>query len=276
MKLTIVGAGRAAWTFASIATATGRGVTLISRGVVSDAFRTLELQSRPLAPESFPDAELLLFALSDDAIEATYQEYGHHIPPTAHVFHPSGSLSSELFTHHPNRFSLHPLCSLPAVGNLPASFQKTLVTWEGSASTRAIAESITREGDGELRAIETRLKPLYHAAAVFGSNYVAASLAACRQLLQHAGVEEADEAVERLALSAIRNWKEQAGAARYTGPLARGDIEVVRAHLDALARHPLHQDAYRAMAEILLEEITGSAEWDTAAIAEVIRRNRQS
>lgn len=278
MRLTIVGAGRAAWMFGSLWSRTARGpLVLVTRGEPDEAFASvLGAERRPLEPASFEDATLVLFAVSDRAIADLYTEVRAAIPALAPVFHASGSLTSGLFDHDV-RFSLHPLCSLPPVGTPSPRMNETLMVWEGVAEALELGREITRLAGGEFHAIETSSKPLYHAAAVFGSNYVAASLAAASEMMAAAGIDETDRALRNLAISAIENWASSRGRSRFTGPISRGDAQVVRGHLLALEPFPTHRQAYRALARLLLEAIEAHPEdTDLQEIARLIDRNQQS
>lgn len=278
MKLTIIGSGRAAWAFASIWSAGGWPVdAVVTRGQPPRTFsEILGIGRRPLAPESFRESEVVLFAIADGAIPELYRTVGSAIPDGAIVFHASGSLSSELFDHAA-RFSLHPLRSLAPPGTSPLDFSGTLFTWEGAAATRGMAERIAEAAGGEFRAIETASKVLYHAAAVFGANFVAATLQEAADLMETAGVPAAERALENLAISAVRNWVGNVGSARFTGPIARGEIEVVRRHLDALGDHPAHDASYRALARILIGTLDSQEDGpDLSDLRSLLERGRQS
>ena len=278
MRLTIVGAGRAAWLFGSLWARAARGpVTLLTRDAPDEAFASvLGAEPRPLEPASLHDAGIVLFAVSDRAIPELYAQLQAAIPPRVPVFHPSGSLSSELFDHQV-RFSLHPLCSLPPLGTPSPRLDDTLMVFEGVEAGIEIGREITRLAGGEFRAIETSSKPLYHAAAVFGSNYVATSLSAASALMTAAGIDQTDWALRTLAVSAIDNWASSRESSRFTGPIARGDVEVVQTHLEALEPFPAHRQAYRALARLLLGAIEADqGNSDLREIARLIEENQQS
>jgi predicted short-subunit dehydrogenase-like oxidoreductase (DUF2520 family) len=57
-----------------------------------------------------------------------------------------------------------------------------------------------------------------------------------------------------LATSAIDNWRSHTDAKRYTGPAARGDDAVLRAHVDALQKDPQLAQIY----ELLAAELQGA------------------
>ena len=77
-------------------------------------------------------------------------------------------------------------------------------------------------------------KPEYHAAAVFASNYVVVLAALAERLGREAGLDVS----WRLFLPLMRQTIDDLGAhdpaATLTGPIRRGDVGTVRAHLAAL------------------------------------------
>jgi predicted short-subunit dehydrogenase-like oxidoreductase (DUF2520 family) len=95
-------------------------------------------------------------------------------------------------------------------------------------------------------------KALYHAAAVFGANYVAASLDIAQQLMHRVGLGDVREDLVALAQSAIENWRRHDDARRFTGPAARGDSEVMQRHLHALADDPQLAQIYELVAGHIL------------------------
>ncbi len=169
------------------------------------------------------DSELLLVAVSDRAIA----EVAGAIPETeALVFHASGALLSLR-----GGFSLHPLKSLPPVGE-PSDLEGTLLVFEGEH--RRTAKLMAAALGARFCEVAPEQKALYHAAAVFGSNYVAASLEIAQRLMTRAGVTDVKEDLAVLARSAIENWRSHEDARRFTGPAARGDTDVMARHRQAL------------------------------------------
>jgi predicted short-subunit dehydrogenase-like oxidoreductase (DUF2520 family) len=229
LSLGIIGSGRAAWAFASTWKRIGWPVTgIASRG---DGWgRTIE--------ELAETSDLILIAVSDRAIE----EVAAAIPETkAIIFHPSGALPALR-----GGFSLHPLKSLPPVGE-PSDLQGTLLVFEGAH--REIAEEIAKKAGARFAEISPDAKTRYHAAAVFGSNYVAALLDIAEELI---GIDGVREDIAALARSAIDNWLAHTDARRFTGPAARGESEVMQRHLDALRDQPELAEIYRLLAARIL------------------------
>jgi predicted short-subunit dehydrogenase-like oxidoreductase (DUF2520 family) len=85
-------------------------------------------------------------------------------------------------------------------------------------------------------------RPLYHAAAVIGGNYLVTLHAAATRLLEEVGAPP--EAILPLMVRTIENGFD------LTGPIARGDWQTVAAHLEALEeRAPELEALYRVLAE---------------------------
>jgi len=234
MKLGIIGGGRAAWAFGSTWRRIGwplAGVALRTEGRITDLLGSPRRTVDQLARES----ELILVAVSDSAI----QEVAASIPETpAVIFHPSGSLPSLR-----GGFSLHPLKALPPAGE-PSDLRGALLVFEGSHGD--MARGIAEAAGARFAEISPEQKLLYHAAAVFGSNYVAALLDIAEELI---GVEHARDDLAALAGSAIENWRRHTDARRFTGPAARGDRELLRRHLEALRDRPPLAEIYQFLAE---------------------------
>lgn len=225
LRLGIVGNGRASWAFASTWRRIGWPLAgIASRGIAS-----------PTVDELARGCDVLLIAVSDRAIE----EVAASVPETrAVIAHPSGSLPALR-----GGFSLHPLKALPPPGE-PSDLAGTLLVFEGEH--RDLARRIADAAGARFAEISREAKVRYHAAAVFGSNYVAALLDIGNELI---GIENARADLAALAASAITNWLAHDDARRFTGPAARGDAEVLERHLQALRGRPELAEVYRLLAE---------------------------
>jgi predicted short-subunit dehydrogenase-like oxidoreductase (DUF2520 family) len=244
MRLGILGGGRAAWAFGSAWRRIGwplSGVWLrdASHSHIAEKLATARLDLADLAA----DSELLLIAVSDRAIA----EVAAGIPETdALVFHASGSTLSVR-----DGFSLHPLKALPPVGE-PSDLENTLLVFEGEH--RRTARLIAAAVGARLAEVAPEQKALYHAAAVFGANYVAAAMEIAKRLMDRAGVHDTKGDLVALAQSAIENWRGHEDSKRFTGPAARGDQEVIARHVAALRDEPQLAEIYA----LLANEIAGS------------------
>jgi predicted short-subunit dehydrogenase-like oxidoreductase (DUF2520 family) len=186
------------------------------------------------------DSDLLLIAVSDRAIEAVAAS----IPKTtAIIFHASGAVGSVR-----GGFSLHPLRALPPVGE-HSDLGDTLLVFEGNH--REVARSIAKTLQARFAEVSAKDKPLYHAGAVFGANYVAVMLDIAEKLMAEAGVRSVRGDLMALAESALQNWRNHEGPQRFTGPAARGDEEVVERHRQLLAGDLQLAELYGLLADYI-------------------------
>jgi predicted short-subunit dehydrogenase-like oxidoreductase (DUF2520 family) len=240
MRLGLLGGGRAAWAYGAAWRRIGWPIDGVWLRAESHS-RLPELLDAPRKSIESLDADLMLIAVSDRAIE----EVAARIPQTsAIIFHASGAKPSLR-----DGFSLHPLKALPPVGE-PSDLDDALLVFEGNH--RHVAESIASNIGARFAVISKEEKPRYHAAAVFGSNYIAALLDIAQRNL---GIENARDDLAALARSAIDNWRAHDDARRFTGPAARGDDEVIERHLAALAGDAQVADIYRLLADEIRRSI---------------------
>jgi predicted short-subunit dehydrogenase-like oxidoreductase (DUF2520 family) len=146
--------------------------------------------------------------------------------------------------------TFHPLVALTDAPGALDNLHGAAFGLEGDEAATRVGHRLVRMMGGRPLALTAENMALYHAAAVFGSNYVVALADLARNLLVAAGVAEADAlpALAPLMTSAVRNLAEVGLPAALTGPVVRGDVGSVERHLAALsARAPDTLDLYRRL-----------------------------
>ena len=241
LRLGIMGGGRAAWAYGASCRRAGLAISGVwlraeSRSHLPELLEAPRRSLDQLASES----DLLLIAATDRAIAPVSEMIPH---TRAIIFHASGAVASVR-----GGFSLHPLKALPPVGE-PSDLRNTLLVFEGAH--RDIAEGLARTLGARFAAVDAHDKPLYHAGAVFGANYVAVMLDIAERLMSRAGVHNVRPDLIALAESALANWRDHEGRQRFTGPAARGDEEVVERHQRLLAGEPQLEELYRHLADYI-------------------------
>jgi len=90
--------------------------------------------------------------------------------------------------------------------------------------------------DGQTLMIGAGQKALYHSALVFASNYGVTLYAIAQQVLKHIGAESevSGLALNTLIAGMVRNLQVMGIPDALTGPLVRGDVGTIEAHLAAL------------------------------------------
>src|SRR5690606_37548741 len=109
----------------------------------------------------------------------------------------------------------------------------------------------------------------YHAAACLVGNYPQVLMAAAIRLLDGCGVAETDarDALGALLGGAADNAAGMPPEDALTGPVSRGDVEVVCRHLAAMKDEPTVEMLYRSGARIAAELVRGRHPARSEAIA---------
>ncbi len=206
-------------------------------------------------------ADIVLVTTPDRAIAEVAEQLARSpaLRAGACVLHASGALASDVLapvsSHGARTGSLHPLQSFArreeAVELLPGSY----FFCEGTALE--IALELARAVGGIALPLRGDRKALYHAGAAVLSNGLVALAASAVDLFERAGVprEEALRALLPLARGTVANLERVGLPASLTGPVARGDVEVVSHHVEALAETaptllPLYCALARAMVDV--------------------------
>lgn len=221
-----------------------------------------------------PRSEAIVFlAVPETAVaEMASKLAGLGLPSSVSVVHVSGTLGLDALDDLRGRHavgSFHPLQSFPAPSP-PEAFRGITVAVDASTpALRRRLESLARSLGARPKHVDDRARSLYHAAAVFASNYVVAVVAEAVKVLRAAGwsQSEATAALLPLVEGVVANLQAQGRVKALTGPIRRGDAATVARHLAALARvdgEPKPEAVYRMLGKVALE-IAKEAGLDPAA-----------
>jgi len=210
-------------------------------------------------PAWVAQAGVLIVAVRDDAISPLAEALARAEAVRADqvVLHLSGVLGQEaLAPLVPSRAalgSLHPLQTISDPERAPARLKGTWAAVEGMPRAVQAAEGLAQELGMRPFRLSGKQKAIYHAGAVFASNYFVVVEAVAQRLLRHAGLSDAEawQALRPLVEGTFENLTRQEPKDALTGPVARGDEETIRSHLKSLTR----DDAllYRALGRAALE-----------------------
>jgi predicted short-subunit dehydrogenase-like oxidoreductase (DUF2520 family) len=248
----LVGPGRAGMSLALALEARGwLPVSVCGRSPDAPSTRAAlsRLGGSPVPPEEAGrGASLILVATPDFVIEDVARSITPGLEPQALVVHCSGARGLDALA--PVRAArpdveigaLHPLQTF--AGPDPARLQGA---WAAVAGPPAVTELALELG---LRPFVVRdeQRVAYHAAAVVASNHLVALLGQVTRIAKSAAVPI--EAFWPLVHATVANVEQRGAADALTGPVARGDLPTVAAHLRALA--PGERDIYAAMARAAL------------------------
>ena len=114
--------------------------------------------------------------------------------------------------------------------------------------TDDLAAKLVADLRGRLLRVEEDRRALYHSGLAHGANHLVTLVSQAMDLLRDSGADDPAATLRPLLTAALENALEY-GSAALTGPIVRGDVETVRAHLrDIAANRPATLESYVAMA----------------------------
>ncbi len=241
LRLGFIGAGRIAAALAPALNVAGYDITAVaSRSDASAEALARRLSScRALdAPQAVVDSCDLVFLTVPDAAVRGLTASLHWCAGTR-VVHTSGVESREAlsaaYEAGAETGCLHPLQAF-ASREAPPSLDGIVWAVEAEDELRATLLEIIDALGGTPVELRAEDRALYHAAAVLASNYVVTLTKMASDLWLRFGWERpaAVQALLPLLRGAVDNLEAQGVPGALTGPIARGDVETVRRHIEAL------------------------------------------
>ena len=167
---------------------------------------------------------------------------------------------------------MHPVQSFAsaedAVRLLPGSY----CCIEGDAEAVEVLSAVAREIGARVMTMPTEGRALYHAAAVVACNFLVALQSVALKLAQAAGIDPADAMQSLLPLikGTVTNIERTGIPGCLTGPIARGDVQTVRCHLQAIRQGlPSVLPVYRTLALETVEVALAKGTLSQEAAAEL-------
>jgi len=279
MRVAVVGGGRVGTAVAVLLSRSGHRIVAVAGRTATAARAATWLPGVPFLPatEAAGLAEIVLVSVPDDALGPVATELAEAgaVAAGTWVVHLSGATGLDVLEPlrqlGARRLAVHPLQTFPdvegAVAALPGCHVAvTADDEEGSLLGERLAADL---GATSFRLADDR-RPLYHAAAVFASNYLVATSAVAERLFAEAGVPDPRAAMRPLQEATLANVSRLGPVAALTGPAARGDASTIARNLGALGSSaPDAVAAYVAMCRVALDLAEQAGRLDAAGRAAV-------
>ncbi len=261
LRVGVVGAGRVGAVLAAALRDAGHEVVAVAGE--SDASRTRIADLLPGVPVDKPSGvaracDLLLLTVPDDML-------GNVVDMLAGA----GALrEGQYVVHSSGRHGLAVLAPALALGARPIALHPAM-TFTGTSldlgrlsgcvfgvtagpAERPLAEALVADLGGRAMWVPEDRRTLYHAGLAHGANHLVTLVAEAMEMLTAAGGDNPADTLRPLLEAALDNALNH-GDAALTGPIVRGDVETVRAHLaDLLTSAPHTLPSYVAMARSTL------------------------
>ena len=257
-RIGVVGAGRVGAVLSAALRAAGHDVVAAAGESTASRERITTLLPgvrRAKPTEVARSCDLLLLTVPDDMLENVV---------TTMVG--AGAIrSGQVVCHTSGRHGLAVLAAATEIGARPLALHPAM-TFTGTAvdldrlpgcvfgvtaqeQDRALAESLVADRGGTAMWVPEDKRTLYHAGLAHGANHLVTLVAQAMELLAASGAEDPAATLRPLLSAALDNAL-VAGDAALTGPIVRGDVNTVAAHLADIAETaPGTIPSYVAMAK---------------------------
>lgn len=287
----VVGAGRVGAVLAARFRAAGHRIVGVSGHSPASRLRiqTLLPGVATVAPGLVTAlADIVVLAVPDDALDDVAHSLARWVRPGQVVLHTSGrhglAVLAPLADAGARTIAFHPAMTFTGT---EVDLQRTCAFGlTAQPADREIAETLVAELGGTAEWIADADRTAYHAALSHGANHLNTLVAQAMDVLRDAGVADPSAVLRPLLTAGLDNALAY-GDAALTGPVARGDVQTVRAHTETLTAQPDVLDSYLALARATaaravasgridaataasLRQVLSEAEWESLAAAVVI------
>ncbi|CAN5275308.1 hypothetical protein BH09ACT11_BH09ACT11_06180 [soil metagenome] len=276
----VIGAGRVGAILAAALRDAGHRISAVAgesdatRQRIHDLLPGVEIR-RP--SEVARSADLVLLTVPDDMLANVVSVLCNAgaIGPGHIIVHTSGRHG--LAVLEPARrvgarvIALHPAMTFTGTGTDLPRLTGCVFGLTAADTERDLAESLVADLGGRPMWVAEELRTLYHAGLAHGANHLVTLVSEAMEILTVAGADDPAATLRPLLTAALDNALEH-GDAALTGPIVRGDIGTVEAHLEVLAANaPTALGSYRALALATLSRVAADGRLMPLRVARMAR-----
>jgi predicted short-subunit dehydrogenase-like oxidoreductase (DUF2520 family) len=263
-RVGVIGAGRVGAVLAAALRA--RGHEVVSFSGASDASLRRAAELLPGVPVGKPTdvaraCDVLLLTVPDDMLAnvVTQLAASGALHRGQYVVHTSGSHGLRVLdpaTRVGARpVALHPAMTFTGTTRDLERLAECVFGVTARAAEHDWADDVVTELGGEVMWVPEELRSLYHAGLAHGANHLVTLVTQAMELLGAAGADDPAAILRPLLEAALDNALAD-GDAALTGPIVRGDVNTVRAHLEEIAATaPDTLPSYLALARATLDRV---------------------
>ncbi len=260
-RIGVVGAGRVGGVLAAALRAAGHEVVAAagesdaSRGRIADLLPGVGIDKPSAVARS---CDLLLLTVPDDMLGNVVSVLAHSgaLHEGQYVVHTSGrhglAILAPAIAAGARAIALHPAMTFTGTAVDLERLGGCVFGLTAEDDERRTAAQLVADLAGRPMWVPESRRALYHAGLAHGANHLVTLVTEAMELLAAAGADDPAATLRPLLAAALDNVLEQ-GDAALTGPIVRGDVNTVRAHLQGIAAEaPTTLPSYLALARATL------------------------
>ncbi|MCK4672404.1 DUF2520 domain-containing protein [candidate division WOR-3 bacterium] len=260
MNIGLVGCGKVGTTIFYLLKNNNKiiGVYDINKKNEKQALKLLHIKKNLSLKELCAKSQALFFATPDDQILVAYMKAKPFIEDKKYIFHFSGLLSSAIFPKSRNiyRGSIHPFATFPDIV-LPPARNKYYLFVEGNEHALRAIKRIFAKRYFNIKKLKSCQKTKHHLLGVFSSNLLVGLVSAIYGLAKDIGwtKKEINDVIMPIIEETLHNIRGKGLNNALSGPLERGDIEVIKKHLSTLKKNKDLSNIYRTLSLVVLKNV---------------------
>jgi predicted short-subunit dehydrogenase-like oxidoreductase (DUF2520 family) len=264
LRVGVVGAGRVGAVLAAKLAAAGHEI--VAAAGESDASRSRIAALLPGVANEKPtvvarSCDLLLLTVPDDMLGNVVSMLAASgaLHEGQYVVHTSGrhglAVLDPAVLAGARAIALHPAMTFTGTSLDLGRLDGCAFGLTAAAAERPLAEALVADLGGRASWVPEEMRTLYHAGLAHGANHLVTLVTEAMELLAAAGADDPAATLRPLLTAALDNALDQ-GDAALTGPIVRGDVNTVRAHLEDIhANAPQALASYVALARATLARV---------------------
>lgn len=269
LHVNIIGAGRLgqslAWLLHQHQLASIQAVVCQSMARAEQAVAAIGAGSPLTLSHALPPSDITWLCTPDQQLGPVCQQLvaNRQLRAGSLVIHSSGTLTANVLAPAATlgcaTASIHPIYSFNTPQQTPPNLHGVYCGAEGDVAALARVTPLLTQLGAHVVPVDPQHKSLYHAAAVFASNFLPLLYQSAVTCFKAAALDAdaAHHSTLGLMHSMLHNLATtQHAASALTGPVQRGDSKVVQAHWQALATHlPVLAPLYQTLSTATLSQV---------------------
>lgn len=251
-SVNLIGTGNVAWVLGTTLKDSGIAIRSVSgRNRIDRDELSNFLKCPSLALEEIlPSADLILLAVSDDAIAKVSSNLAQSNPKDRLIAHTSGSKATTLLEPFTNRASFYPLQTMTK-GNIVNFKTVPFCVYATNSTDQKALQALAGKISDVVHLLDDQQRATLHLSAVLVNNFANLFFTEAHRLSKSHNIDF--ELLRPLITKTAQKASKSDPATVQTGPAARKDLDTISQHLAMLENDPQLQELYKLVSERIIK-----------------------